>query len=52
MKFTANVAKATTVMLLKGINMAAMIGVSFPETANPRPMVLYKKEITKFAMII
>ena len=38
------VTKATTVIELNGINMAAITGRKFPETANDNPIRLYKSD--------
>jgi len=46
-KFTEIVAKATTVILLKGMRIAAYTGSRFPVMANERPPILYKNEIMK-----
>jgi len=45
------VANKTTDIELIGINMAAIIGERLPVTANRRPMILYKKEITKLTLM-
>ncbi len=47
MACTASVVKATTVIELTGIRIAATTGDSAPRTANERPMALYSTEIAK-----
>ena len=40
MKIVVNDAKATTLTELSGMSMAEMSGVSIPDAANARPMIL------------
>ncbi len=47
-----NVTNITTDIELMGISIAAMMGERFPDTANNKPMILYKKDITKLIFII